>query len=121
MDAVARLILHHDVDIFVQAIKETAEPIEREVFQLSPYERRYFGLVNAEKRRRSGLVEASLANDLDDLYGQLRFRQMLFGIGKFQIGKNIIGAVFNGFKSASFGRNPILSGKKSTPFRWRNR
>ncbi len=108
MDTAARLVLHHNIDIFVEAIEETAEPIEREVFQLSPYKRRYFGLVNAENRRRGGLVDASLADDLDDLHGQLRFRQMLFGVGKFQIGKNIIGTVFNGFRSASFGHRHFL-------------
>jgi len=39
MDTAARLILHQDIDILVEAVEETAESIEREVFQMSSHQR----------------------------------------------------------------------------------
>jgi len=39
MGAAAGLVFHHNIDVLVEVVQETAEPIKREVFQLPPHQR----------------------------------------------------------------------------------
>jgi hypothetical protein len=58
---VAGLVLYNNIYVLVQAVKEAAQPIEREVFQLTAHQRRHLGLVNAENVGSRRLSQAAAA------------------------------------------------------------
>jgi len=100
---VAGLVLYNNMYVLVQTIQEAAQPIKREVFQLTAHQRRHLGLVNAENVGSHCLAQAALPNDLNNLYGQSSFRQVFLWIGKAQVGKDIVTPLLDGFMVVVLG------------------
>ncbi len=55
------LVLYNNIYVLVQTIQEAAQPIKREVFQLTAHQRRHLGLVNAENVGSRRLAQAAAA------------------------------------------------------------
>lgn len=54
---------------------------------------------------RSELGEAPTLEDLSNVSGKLRFRQLLFGFGKAKIGEHIPAALLHGDFAAALSRH----------------
>jgi len=78
-----------DFNIPTQSREEFHEASNREVTRAVSHQQRHLGLLNAEDFGDLDLCHAAVLEDRVDLQRELRLEQLLFGIGKTKVSKDV--------------------------------
>ena len=81
--------LHNNLDILTEGNKETQQPFDGELPKFTAQHLGHIGLADAEQARGFDLFQAALFHNRVDLQHQLRFDEMLLGIGKAKVFEDI--------------------------------
>lgn len=92
-----------DFNILAQSRKELHEASNREITRAVSHQQRHLGLLDAEDFGDPDLCHAAVLEDGIDLQGQLGLEQLLLGIGKAKVSKDVPAAFgYAGNSATSF-------------------
>ena len=92
-----------DFNILAQSRKELHEASNREITRAVSHQQRHLGLLDAEDFGDLNLCHAAVLEDGIDLQGELGLEQLLLGIGKAKVSKDVPAALgYAGNSATSF-------------------